>query len=182
VVDLGGDVLPQPRHHLLLEGRQRVHHRLHPHRRLPHFPPRRRPEFLLLGRDAPIASRTPMGGFWLWVVRSAEQLEKYGIMLLYVGFARMPLCTRASLVHHPHTLFTDKMLFITYSMHKQRRGHLLGAFCPCSKSRPGLSAVGLLPVLSCSTNRGESILHLAVAPRLQVPEPTAPRLQHNSKQ
>jgi hypothetical protein len=47
VVDLGGDVLPQPRHHLLLERRQRVHHRLHPHRNLPHpllpsprFPPR----------------------------------------------------------------------------------------------------------------------------------------------
>jgi hypothetical protein len=77
-----------------------------------------------LGRDAPIASRTPMGGFWLWVVRSAEQLEKYGIMPLWNGgFARMPLCTRASLVHHPHTFFTDKMPFITYSMHKQRRGH-----------------------------------------------------------
>jgi hypothetical protein len=64
--------------------------------------------------------------------------EKYGIMPLWnVGFARMPLCARASLVHHPHTLFTDKMPFITYSMHKQRRGYLLGPFCPCSKSRRG---------------------------------------------
>lgn len=40
VVDLGGDVLPQARHHLLLERRQRVHHRLHPHRHLPHLSPR----------------------------------------------------------------------------------------------------------------------------------------------
>ncbi|ONK72992.1 uncharacterized protein A4U43_C04F25860, partial [Asparagus officinalis] len=37
VMDLARDVLPEPGHDLLLEGRESVHNRLHLHRNLPHF-------------------------------------------------------------------------------------------------------------------------------------------------